>query len=228
MDQKIPFTSYDFWAYLSAGFLLIFGADASTGMNLLMRNSWTVVQGIVALSVAYSIGQLVASLSSLFLERGLVGEILGHPRNVLFGQTKAPRWLRMALKGYFQPLPQETQAAALLKGEQVGVKSPGEALFWPAYAYARQTPAVMTRLDNFLNLYGFCRNTALVAFIDAAILYWSYMRPDGPPEHLLWARLSVVVGIGMTLRYLKFFRLYAIEVFTAYAYSKEKDSEKKP
>ena len=27
MDQKIPFTSYDFWAYLSAGFMLLFALD---------------------------------------------------------------------------------------------------------------------------------------------------------------------------------------------------------
>ncbi len=31
LDQKIPFTSYDFWAYLSAGFLLIFALDAAAG-----------------------------------------------------------------------------------------------------------------------------------------------------------------------------------------------------
>lgn len=117
-------------------------------------------------------------------------------------------------------MPLETQTAALKKSEKIGVKAPGEALFWPAYAYARQTPAVMARLENFLNLYGFCRNIALVSFIDAAVLYWSYMWTDGPSEHLLFARLAVVIGIGMTLRYLKFYRLYANEVFTAYAYGK--------
>ena len=84
----------------------------------------------------------------------------------------------------------------------------------------------MSRLDNFLNLYGFCRNMALVAFVDAALFYWSYLQPNGPSEHLLWSRLSLIVAIGMTLRYLKFFRLYANEVFTSFAYARE--PEKKP
>lgn len=221
MDQKIPFTSYDFWAYLSAGFLLIFAVDCAAGANLLMRESWTVVQGVIAVSLAYTVGQLVASLSSLVFERGLVGKVLGHPRTVLFGQFKAPRWLRVWLSGYFQPLPAETQAAALLKGEAEGVRTPGEALFWLAFAYARRTPAVMTRLENFLNLYGFCRNAALVALIDAAIFYYSYLQTNGPHEHLLWARIAAILGIGLTLRYLKFYRLYANEVFTAYACSKD-------
>jgi hypothetical protein len=227
MDQKIPFTSYDFWAYLSAGFLLLFAIDSAAGTKLLMRDSWTIVQGVLAVSVAYVVGHLVASLSSLVFERGLVGKVLGYPRNVLFGQPTAPRWLRVLLGAYFQPLPRETQAAALEKGEKVGVKTPGEALFWAAFGYARQTPALMARLENFLNLYGFCRNTALVAFIDAAVLYWSYMRPNGPSEHLLWARLAVVIGFGMTLRYLKFYSHYATELFSAYATGKDKEPDKK-
>lgn len=225
MDQKIPFTSYDFWAYLSAGFLLLFAVDAAAGTNLLMRDAWTAVQVVVAVSLAYAVGQIVASASAFLFEKLLVGKLLGYPRDVLFGQPKAWRWVCWCMSGYFQPLPSATQKAALEKGGKVGVTSPGEALFWPAFNNARGTPPVMARLSDFLNLYGFCRNTALVGFIDAAIFYWSYLRPDGPDEHLLWARIALVVAIGMTLRYLKFFRHYAVEVFTSFAYSKE---EKKP
>lgn len=226
MDQKIPFTSYDFWAYLSAGFLLLFALDSAAGTKLLLRDTWTVVQGVVAVSFAYAVGQLVASASSLLLEKLLVGKLLGHPRNVLFSQPKAWKWVRRCIPGYFEPLPIATQKAALEKGCKVGVHAPGEALFWPAFANARATASVMSRLSDFLNLYGFCRNTALVAFIDTGIFYWSYLQPKGPPEHLLWARIALVVGIGMTLRYLKFYRHYAVEVFTAFAYAKE--PEKKP
>ena len=83
MDQKFPFTSYDFWAYLSAGFLLLFAIDQAMSTKLLMRDSWTVVQGVVAVSVAYVVGHLVASASSFLLEKMLVGRLLGYPRNVL-------------------------------------------------------------------------------------------------------------------------------------------------
>lgn len=221
MDQKFPFTSYDFWAYLSAGFLLLFAIDSAAGTKLLMRDNWTVVQGTVAVSLAYAVGHLVASLSSFLFERGLVGKVLGYPRDVLFDRHKAPRWLRALLSTYFQPLQPETQAAALSRGKNAGVKTSGEAFFNAAFGYARQKPAVMARLDNFLNLYGFCRNAALVAFIDAAILYWAYMQSDDPREFLLWSRLALLAGIGMTLRYLKFYRLYAHELFTAYAYGND-------
>lgn len=38
MDQKIPFTSYDFWAYLSVGFLMLFAVDSAADTKLLMRD----------------------------------------------------------------------------------------------------------------------------------------------------------------------------------------------
>lgn len=229
MDQKIPFTSYDFWAYLSAGFMLLFAIDQAAGTHMLMRETWTIAQGVMAFSVAYSVGQLVASASSLLYERLLVGKVLGYPRDILFGIVTARRGLQKLLPGYFSPLPAETQKTALEKGCKVGVDKPGEALFWPAHVYGRSTPTVAARLDNFLNLYGFCRNVALVGLIDAAVLYWSYWQPKGPPEHLLWARISLVISLGMTLRYLKFYRHFALDVFTAWAFAKDKEPEvKKP
>lgn len=229
MDQKIPFTTYDFWAYLSAGFMLLFAFDQAAGTNLLMRETWTVVQGVMAVSMAYAVGQLVASASSWLYEKLLVGKVLGYPRNILFGNVTAWWGFQKLLPSYFAPLPAETQKSALEKGGKFGVDTPGEALFWPAHVYGRGVPAVAARLDNFLNLYGFCRNTALVGLINAVVLYWSYLQPRSPHEHLLWARFSLVVSLGMTLRYLKFYRHFALEVFTAWTLSKEKEPEvKKP
>lgn len=221
MENKIPFTSYDFWAYLSAGFLLLFVMDQVAATDLLIRDTWTVVQGVVVASAAYVVGQLVASISSLVFERILIGRLLGYPRNVLFGQPKAWKWVRVLMPVYFSPLPDQTKRAALEQGKSAGINGPGEALFWAAYANARATPVVMARLDNFLNLYGFCRNIALVAFVDAGLLYWSYRWGNGPAERLYWAWAAVAVGVGMTFRYLKFYRHHAVEVFTSFAHSKE-------
>lgn len=132
---------------------------------------------------------------------------------------KAAKVFRTLLPSYYQALPTETQKAALERGNAVGIDSPGEALFWPAYAHARATPAVMSRLDNFLNLYGFCRNTALVALIDAALLAGSHWLYSAPKENLYWAFAVLLIGLGMALRYLKFYRQFAVEVFTAFAYA---------
>ena len=57
MENKIPFTSYDFWAYLSAGFLFLFIADLVAGTGLLARDRWTVVQGVVKDEATGAAGQ---------------------------------------------------------------------------------------------------------------------------------------------------------------------------
>lgn len=219
--DKIPFTSYDFWAYLSAGGLLLVAADHLAGTGQLARTNWTVMQGVVGVMSAYVLGQLVASLSSALMERVLVKHVLGYPRNVLFGGGRAPRLLRAALGEYFKALPTETQAAAIQRGAQEGVLGHGEALFWAAYAKARQSPPVMARLDNFMNLYGFCRNMATVGLLSSVALACSYTCFGHPITNLQVAGVCLLLSAGLTLRYLKFYRLFSVEVFTSYAYGKE-------
>lgn len=220
MDQKVPFTSYDFWAYLSAGFMVLAAIDYVVGAHLLYRDSWSVVQGVMAMVSAYTVGQMVASLASFLFEKVLVVKLLGAPRMVLFGRARAWRLVRWFIPGYFEVLPEATQKAILERAVPSGINVPGEALYWCAFAYARATPAVMSRLSDFLNLYGFARNVSLAAFLDAAVLYWHYRWHNGTDTALHISQGALVVGLGMLLRYLKFFRQYALEVFTSYAHSK--------
>lgn len=224
--EKFPFTSYDFWAYLASGFLLLGGLDYVFATNLLAQKDWSWFHIGVAVTCAYVTGQLVASLSSTLFERGLVGKVLGFPRDVLFEKTSVSPALKRCLPGYYTALPKTTREAALAKGRAAGVNEPGEGLFWPAFNSAKANAKVMERLDSFLNQYGFARNIALVSFIDAALLCWSYNWKGAPPLHGNLAWLALIAGCGMTLRYLKFFRLYSVEVFTSYAYAKDKDKEK--
>jgi hypothetical protein len=89
-------------------------------------------------------------------------------------------------------------------------------MFQLAFHNARHSQTVLARIDNFLNLYGFCRNIALVCLLDAAILYANYRWFEGPEDHYWWSWVAFVMGIGMVARYLKFFRHYSYELFTAY------------
>jgi hypothetical protein len=224
MDQKFPFTSYDFWSYLSSGFLLLYVADYVFGTGLLNRDEWNIVQGVVAFSSAYIVGQLVSSISLTLLERILVGKVLGYPSEVLFGRIQPAGFVRFCTGVYYQELPATTQKACLDKGKQLGVDQPGEGLFWPAFANARATPVVMSRLGDFLNQYSFARNIGVTSLINAVLLFWSYGHAGRTLDlYLGWAAFAC--ALVMVLRYLKFFRLYGVEVFTAFAYAKEKGRE---
>lgn len=222
--DKIPFTNYDFWAYLSAGFLLLFCLDFVAQTELFARPSWTIVQGIVAVTAAYATGQVIAQASAFVLERLLVDQLLGAPRDVLFGKSRLWKPLQSILPRYFQQLTAHTQAAIYNKAGITLDEVSSEALFQIAFQQSRETTTVSTRLASFLNQYGFCRNTAFVALVNAAILYAAYRWWGRSVQCLYWSWVSFAMSVAMTLRYLKFYQHYAKEVFTAYAYaSKPKD-----
>ena len=220
--EKLPFTSFDFWGYLAAGFLLLCAVDSAWSFGLLARKDWTLVEGILAVSVAYVIGHVVAGVSSLLLERGLVGRVLGWPSATLFGASKAPAWLQKLMGFYYGKLPEETQKAVLDKAAQAGVSAPGEALFWLVFAKARGSDRTWSRLSDFLNQYSFCRNVAMVSLVDSVILLWAHWQPTGTLQQLLWARIALFVGVALLLRYLKFLRHYSLELFTSFAHAEEK------
>jgi hypothetical protein len=226
MDQKLPFTTYDFWAYLSSGFLLLFTLDQVLATHVFARDSWTVVNGVLAFAMAYAVGQLVASASSLVFERGLVAKVLGYPRDLLLADHRLRSILRYLIPEYFKPLPEQVRQTILSKANAAGVGTDSASIYWAAYSVARSSSATALRLDNFLNLYGFSRNCALAGIASSCLFYWSYHQSAGPVQHLLWSRLSLIMGIGMTFRYLKFFRHFCVEVFTVYAFAPSKEATK--
>ncbi|HEY0684834.1 MAG TPA: hypothetical protein VGD45_21030 [Steroidobacter sp.] len=217
--EKLPFTNFDFWGYLASGFLLLCAVDLAAGYGLIQRENWTIVEGILAISMAYVIGHAVASISSLVLERGLVAGLLGRPNQALFGTSRAPSWLRKLFGFYFELLPGETRTTIFDRAAKAGISRAGEGLFWLAFAEARASERTMARLADFLNQYSFCRNVSLVCFVDAALLQWAHLR-SGDDAQLLWTRVSLVVGLVLLMRYLKFLRLYSVELFTSFAHAR--------
>jgi hypothetical protein len=78
-------------------------------------------------------------------------------------------------------------------------------------------------MESFLKLYGFCRNIALVGLAAAALLIadavWRLSHAAPAVEildRLCWALIALIGGVAMLYRYLKFHRLYSVEVFTGY------------
>lgn len=185
-----------------------------------MREQWTVIQGVIAASAAYTVGHLAAGLSSQLFERVLVCRLLGSPSTVLMGSIARPSALKLLLPLYYKALPTSVVDKVTTKATAAGIVGTGEALFWPAYDAAKNIPAVMARLQIFINQYGFCRNMALVALIDSAMLGYFYAYGAGSESDRWYAWGAAVIGCGLLFRYLKFYRLYSVEIFTSYAFAK--------
>jgi hypothetical protein len=218
--DRLPFSVYDFFGYLSAGFVLLVGlAAAFTGSNAWEKSPTTIVT-LLLIVLAYSSGQVVANVAGHVIERRLVGGWLKSSTQILFAPAETGPVARL-FPGYFRPLPEAQQRAVLNVAAKSGIAGPGEGLFFHCFARVKREEAVMARLNTFLNLYGFCRNMSVALVVVAVCLGAGSAAGSAHTGSVVspgwWVVGSLVIAAGLFYRYLKFFRLYAVEVYVSYA-----------
>lgn len=93
MRNWFPFTDYDFYGYLASGFVLLFAADyVLVEETLMLRQDWAFVEIVLVVSVAYFVGQMIASPSSLLLEHWLARRVLQSPLSLMLSAPPT-RWI---------------------------------------------------------------------------------------------------------------------------------------
>lgn len=212
---KFPFSAYDFFGYLASGFLALIAADFIVGEKWLLKDSLGLAPVLFWTGAAYITGQVLATPSSWLLEATVVGRWLGKPELILMS-PKVRAFKTRLFPGYFKPLPDSIRQKVHEKAKGEGIPDEGIDLFLQALTRVRRVESAGTRLNTFLNLYGFCRNISFTAMgVALAMAAWHLTRHV--PGALLLAGISTVVAVGMFYRYLKFFRLFGVEVFLTYS-----------
>jgi hypothetical protein len=219
---KLPFSVYDFFGYLASGFVLLVAADFAFDGGWLLREKFPPVLALFLVTLAYVTGHIVANISSFVLERKFLRGVLRSPEETMFGHRRSSRWASI-FPGFYDPLPNETQERVLERAKRVaGIERPGRGLFFHCHPIVKREEATLVRLNTFLQLYGFCRNVCMSAFLAVPLLGIGVAR-DAIARHvvatdkLLWIGVAIVAAVGMLYRYLKFFREYTAEVFRTYA-----------
>jgi hypothetical protein len=214
--DKIPFTVYDFFAYLSCGAVLVATVDYVWSLGLLSRPDIGAVPALLLLVITYVAGQTVAQFSSLFLEQIVVHRILKRPSSLLMGGKPTLKVFKWLFPNYHRPLAASTQENVRRQAAARDCAAEDEGLFQHAYPLVTADERAQTRLDDFRNQYGFARNMAF-AFLAAAsaiaIAHWFGNRPVG----IRWIALALLFSVTMFYRYLKFFRQFSYELFLRYA-----------
>lgn len=220
--SRIPFTLYDFFGCLSAGFVLLSAGDYAFDRRWLLDDQLGLIAGVFWAVAAYIAGHIVANMAGWVLETKIVREVLRSPEETLFWTHQTSGWRRL-FPGHYRRLPKETQDRVLdLAYQRAGIKQPGRALFFHCFAIVKREQATRERLETFLNLYGFCRNVCMALLLGAGLLILGVVsdswRESGVGKHVWWAiPAAILASVGMFYRYLKFFRDYTVEVFRSYA-----------
>lgn len=198
---------FDHLGYLFVGVLGFLGLHLLAG--------WPPMDALTSLGTAavwtvaaYAAGHVVAFLASLLLERVLVARILGYPTTHLLSERRGSRWVPR----YWRPVSSQLQhditaAHTLVFGESFGKLDAKEQFSLQYHHVIRNDKVAAERLALFLSLYDFARNTSCLALILAVVAFIT--------TGWLVATLLVSAGALFFFRYLKFFRLYAIEVLFA-------------
>jgi hypothetical protein len=217
--KEFSFDPYDFFGYLAAGFVILFGLELTVGVPRLIGQDLKTLDLTLVTIAAYVAGQLAATPAKAILESVIVNRLLESPAvNLIRSSTKQP-YLRFLFPDYFSPLPPNVQERILerTKTEGLAVQS-GEALFLHIRFrdYIRNDTALMARLNSFLNKYGFNRNLSFVSLgFSAAILIITPF--DLQTDTTRYAILAAIIALLLFYRYLKFFRQYTYELFNSYA-----------
>jgi hypothetical protein len=141
--DKLPFSIYDFFTCLSAGFLLIAAADYGFGGGALLNHKAAFAFDLVLVIAAYILGHVISELAGQIYERRIVAK-LGRPvRNLLGTPTAAKGWRTIA-KSYLEPLPAETQRR--VHAQAVARKFEGDdaSLFYHCHAIVKHDPSSST------------------------------------------------------------------------------------
>jgi hypothetical protein len=222
--MKIPFDVYDFFGYLASGFLVLCAAGHAFLGTTLDALDLKAGPATFYVLLAYIIGQIIASPSSFFLEGVIVRRWLRSPEEVLLEEVNEDgrplhEWF---FPGYYERFSGGTRTRVMDAASADRVDERGRDLFRHAYVVARQDNTTLQRLSTFLNQYGFCRNICMGLLISAVLLivgalmdfhHWTPI----DTRKLEWAVLALVASVGMFYRFLKFFRLYTVEVFLSFA-----------
>lgn len=224
MKDWFPLTSYDFYAYLTAGMVAVAAYDhAFMASALATQSEWTVVGGVFWAAISYLVGQIIAIPSAAILEHIVARNLLRSPSEIILGlKTMRRRERIVALVSgarEYGPLPDANRDRTISKlatalnidAGQVG----GEAAFQCAFPHARGVADSATRLDNFLNQYGMCRNVSFAALL-AAVMLWVGRGTLCDPKTNMLAVGALVLSAGLFLRFIKFYAAYSREVFRTF------------
>jgi hypothetical protein len=230
MDKLARFSDYDVFAYIASGLGSLMIWDIVCSTRYVFGAEWTVASGALTIMAAYIIGQILAAPSGWLIERQFVHHVLFRP-SVILMDSRELGWRRFLKKTLLQDYYSALDAGLRRKVRERAAADhradvAGEAIFWCAFPVAKKDVNAYARMDGFLKLYGFCRNMAFIGLAGAffiaadATLEWARL---GWSDHVVhqfqWALLALALGLGMLHRYLKFFRLYNVEVFVAYSES---------
>lgn len=221
--DKLPFSVYDFFSYLVAGFVVLAGVDFGLRDAAALEEPPELALALLAVLGAYITGQLIAQLAGWLLERGAL-RLTDPPEETLFADGtpagKRPRWPQ----SLYRPLEPVTRDRVVARARAAdfplagdGAAAGGKALWKHCFVRVRSDAPTAARLATFSYLADFSRNVALAALLAAVAIIAGMPLGRAGADPALWLAVALAAAVGLAARYLRFRRLFHAEAYIAYA-----------
>lgn len=249
---SVPFTVFDYFSYLIAGFILLLSADYSLwGLSHAVAFETSAQKDppgwvwlLLYLIIAYVLGHALAAFASSVVQNQLVNRWPGKPSHYLLPavpkkkeeQEQEPHRFWKTYRAPLEPHVQHAIRTAASKaiGTEAAVTD-GDTVFNICEAAVRKDPDSYAFIDRCASLFSFCRNLSLALFLSAALFGVGWHRntvalnleeQQQPLINMYWLIAAALVGGAVLFfRYLKFYRLHAATVFYSFALTAESEDD---
>lgn len=220
-DSDIPFNFFDFFGYLIPGIIFTIAIICVLIPDNTYQNTIDFFKSItdfkyiisfVIVIMVYGLGHVVSSLGSYLFEGLLIGKWLGYPSENFFNSKVKNTW---PFPSYGNNYSKEFRNSFNEKFKERFGDFNSFDKFILCFTYVKEKcPATLGRLNIFISLYDFSRNSAAALLILAIV---SILR-----GYYLYAGILFILTFLFISRYLKFFRIYGDEIFrTFYVFKTE-------
>lgn len=219
MKFSVPFTNYDFYAYLVSGLAVLVAWDWALGTAELLRADIPWPKVLVIGVLAYVLGEIIASLSGFVIEN-LSSHLFRHPKDELWADENQKKKYKIRWFGrYYQPLTNRVRAIIDSKlgrsFPEFGEMSIGDR-YECVYAIVRRDSDTAARLEESRNQYALARNISMAALLNIPVFAIAYLDIEKRGDAELLFGLSLLIFGGMWLRFMKFYSTFYAQAFRAY------------
>lgn len=217
-NVKFPLSVFDFFAYLIQGFLLLVGFCYLFKINILeITTTDNLFFDFIVIVLSYILGHIVAELSRWIIEGGIVRKYLGYPSDFVFKEEHRKKLL---FTEYLRPYSKEfinefKTAYGWYYNNKFSRIDDYNSFRLCFHTVKERCPNAFSRLEVFISMYDFNRNLSMVSIVYGGI-FLTIVITTGELIWLLGVALSLILTFMLLLRYLKFFKSFADEVYYSF------------
>lgn len=238
VDLKISFSKYDYFGIIFPGILLLIGFFLVIPTDVLINYGSLIdsfgelkfvfifLIGLSIIFISYLIGIIISEFGAWLIEKKIIGIKLNYPSHNLFQDSYKGKF-ESYRKPYSKTFQNQFNKIFNSYFENVNYQEDEDKFKLCFTIVKEKCPIAFARLNTFIALYGLSRNLSIAFLLLIPVFLYNLIVFLNLPL-IIFIIICPLLSFFCFLNFLKFFRIYADEVFRSfYVYGLEIEKLKK-